>query len=185
MKLSVISYSLTGNNEALARSVAEKCGAEHFKISEKKPRTMGTIVFDLLLNRTPKVQPSPDVLDPCDTVLLFGPIWMGSVATPLRACLETLKKNHKKYAFISISGGADGPNPKLADELKKKTGREPFALIDLHIADLLPADPKPERKDTSEYRITKADIDKLTDAIWVKLNETIPVTADEQYRRES
>ena len=82
MKLSVISYSLTGNNEALARSVAEKYGAEHLKITEKKPRTMSTIVFDLLLNRTPKVQPPPDVLDPFDAVLLFGPIWMGSVATP-------------------------------------------------------------------------------------------------------
>ena len=45
MKITVISYSLTGNNEALAASVAAALGAEHIKISEPKRRTIGTIVL--------------------------------------------------------------------------------------------------------------------------------------------
>lgn len=162
MRIAVVSYSLTGNNEALAGSVAKELAAEHIKVTEPKPRTMGSIVSDLLLKRTPRVQPVPEALDGYDTVLLFGPVWMGNVATPLRAYLKHLKENKKKYAFVSISGGADGPNPKLAGELKNRAGYEPFALIDLHIAGLLPPDPKPVREDTQNYKLKEADIEELT-----------------------
>ena len=98
---------------------------------------------------------------------------MGQVATPLRAYLKFLKTNPIKYAFISISGGADGTNPKLAVEFKKTVEKEPIVLIDMHIADLLPSVPKPERKDTSDYRINNEDIKKLTSAIMKILRETI------------
>jgi hypothetical protein len=98
---------------------------------------------------------------------------MGQVATPLRAYLKHLKTNPCKYAFISISGGADGVNPKIAGELKKRVGKEPIALVDVHISDLLPPEPKPDRKDTSAYRINNEDIKKLTNTIVKTLRETI------------
>ncbi len=82
--------------------------------------------------------------------------------TPLRPFFKRLKKTRKSYAFASISGGADGHNLKLKAELKKRTGTEPFALLDLLIADLLPPEPKPTRDDTSKYKISKIDIKKLT-----------------------
>lgn len=173
MKIVVVSYSLTGNNEALAKSVADEFAVEHIKITEPKPRTMGSIVLDIIFNRTPQVQPIPARLENYDLVLFFGPIWMGQVATPLRAYLKHLKSNLRRYAFISISGGADGANPKLAGDLKKRTGKDPIALIDLHIADLLPSDPKPVRKDTSAYRINSGDIKKLTDTIVKTVREAI------------
>jgi len=165
MKIAVISYSLTGNNEALARSVAEKFAANHIKIKELKPRTMGLIVLDMIFNRTPQVQPAPDRLGDYDLIFFFGPIWIGQVASPLRAYLMYLKTNPCRYAFISISGGADGANPKLEDNLKKRAGKEPVVLIDLHIADLLPSGTKSTRKDTSVYRLNSEDIKKLTDII--------------------
>ena len=167
MKIVVISYSLTGNNEALASSIAKEFAAEHIKIKEPKPRTMGSIFLDLIFSKTPQVQPIPDRLENYDLILFFGPVWIGQVATPLRAYLKHLKTNPRRYAFISLSGGADGAgsNPKLAVELKKRVGTEPVAVIDLHIADLLPPDPKPTRKDTSAYRINNGDNKKLTDTI--------------------
>lgn len=173
MKIVVISYSLSGNNEALANSIAEEFAVEHIKITEPKPRTMGSIILDQIFNRTPQVQPIPDRLEKYDLILFFGPVWMGHVATPLRAYLKHLKTNLRRYAFISISGGADGANPKLAGELKRRVGTEPTALIDLHIADLLPSNPKPVRKDTSAYRINNGDIKKLTDTIVKTMRETI------------
>jgi len=100
-------------------------------------------------------------------------VWMGQIATPFRACFKQLRKKVSRYAFISISGGADGPNPKIAGELKKKLGKEPIALIDLHIADLLSPEPKPTRDDTSAYRITESDVRYLTDKIVSTLNETV------------
>lgn len=149
MKIAVISYSYTGNNENLAGSVAKELSAEHIKISETKSRAMGTIVSDMIFNRTPAVRPAPDIMNQYDLVLFSAPIWMGHVAAPLRAYFKYLKLHPHRFGFLSISGGADGANLKLADEIRKRTGEEPAILLDLHIADLLPSEPKPARKDTS------------------------------------
>lgn len=174
MNITVISYSFTGNNEALASSIAKELSARHIKISELKTRTMGTIILDMIFNRIPQVQPTPGELGGYDLILFLGPVWMGHVAAPLRSYLRHLKKNPVNYAFISISGGADAGNLKLADDLEKRAGTKPAALIDLHIADLLPASRKPDRKDTSSYHINNEDIKKLTDLTMTQLKPAIP-----------
>ncbi|MBN2003527.1 MAG: hypothetical protein JXA21_09250 [Anaerolineae bacterium] len=170
MKKMVVSYSLTGNNAALAASLAAALGADHVSITEPKPRTMRTIVVDLLFGRTPKIVMSPEKVDAYDCVFFVGPVWMGQIATPLRACFKQARQTTGRYVFISISGGADGPNPKLAGELKKRLGKDPDALIDLHIADLLPPEPKPTRDDTSAYRLTADDVKHLTDKVVAALD---------------
>lgn len=174
MKIAVVSYSLTGNNEALAQSIAAEFGAEHVKVTEQKPRTMGTIIADLIFRRTPQVQPAPAKLDHFDLILFSGPVWIGQVATPLRAYFKHLKSHRRRYAFISINGGADGPNTKIADELEQRAGAKPVALLDLHIADLLPPDPQPTRKMTSAYRVNASDVGKLTAAV-VKVIQPVPL----------
>jgi flavodoxin len=173
MKTLVVYYSLTGNNEALAQSLAETLQAEHVRIAEVRQRTMGTIVLDMIFNRTPRIQFPGMEMEQYDLVLFVGPVWMGKIATPFRACFKQLRSKIGKYAFISISGGADGPNLKLASELRKRLKKEPVSVIDLHIADLLPPEPKPIRKDTSAYRISKDDIQNLTDTVVATLHEAI------------
>jgi len=173
MKVTIISYSLTGNNEALATSIAEELAAEHIKISESKPRTKGTIILDLLFNRTPRVNPVAGTVQDNDLLIFVGPVWIGHVATPLRAYFRNLRDKPGQYAFISISGGADGANLKLAGELNKRVGRAPAALIDLHIVDLLPSHPKPNRKDTSSYRLNERDVKSLTNTVMKALRGTV------------
>ena len=169
----VVSYSLTGNNDALAASIASAFQAEHIRITESMPRTNGTIALDMLFNRTPKVNTEVDSVKDSDFVIFVGPVWMGHVASPLRACFKRLKGRLGRYAFVSISGGANGPNPKLAHELKKRVGKEPVALIDLHIADLLSSDQKPTREDTSSYCLTEKDIRALTDTAMETLQDAL------------
>lgn len=123
---------------------------------------MGSIVLDILFSRMPKVQPAPDVLQQCDLVLFLGPVWMGQVASPLRTYLNDLKQNPKSYGFLSISGGADGGNLKLSNELLRRTGRQPSILIDQHIADLISPSGSTTRKETSAYRINEEDLKRLT-----------------------
>ena len=171
MKILVLSYSLTGNNEALAASVASELAAEHIKITESKSRTTGAIFMDLIFNRTPQTAPAPD-LDNYDLILFFGPVWAGQPASPLRAAFARIKTNPRRYGFISICGGAAGPNPKLAGELKKRTGAEPAILLDPHIADLL-AGLSPTLKITSAYRLNKEDVRKLTGTVMEKVREII------------
>ena len=162
MKKLVISYSMTGNNDGLSKSIAEYLGAEHIRITEPKRRTNGRIAMDLILNRTPKINETFHHLDKNGFMIFVGPVWMGQVASPFRSCFKDLKDRINQYAYISISGGALGPNPKLADDLTRRIGKKPAAVIDLHIADLLPSDPKPTRQDTSAYRLNEQDIRNLT-----------------------
>jgi len=53
-------------------------------------------------------------------------------------------------------------------------GIEPVALLDLHIADLLPPDPKPTRQMTMDYRLGGGDAEKLTRAVVKAMTERVP-----------
>ena len=173
MKAIVMSYSLTGNNKALAGSIARELGVEHLSIEEPKGRTNGAIAADLLLGRTPRVTPAAGAVEGREMVIFVGPVWMGHVATPFRSFFKRLKRDPIPYAYVSISGGALGPNPKLAKELKKRVGTAPAALIDMHIADLLPAGTKPNMKDTGEYQVTDGDIKRLTETMVPALRKVL------------
>ena len=116
MKAMVISYSLTGNNQDLAASLAVTLGADHVSLAEPKRRTTTTIVLDTMFRRTPKILMPVETLAAYDLVVFVGPVWLGQVATPFRACFKQLGPEIDRYAFISVSGGADGLNPKLAGE---------------------------------------------------------------------
>ena len=174
MKTAVVSYSITGNNDALAARVAGELGAEHFRVTEERKRTKGMIAADLVFRRTPRTQPGPNVLPPFELIIFVGPVWMGKAATPLRSYLKYLKKYPKPYAFLSISGGALNDNPDLAGDLRKRAGAKPAALVDLHIVDLLPPEPKPTPQDTSAYCLTGEDLEKLAERILGSLREKFP-----------
>jgi hypothetical protein len=82
MRIGIFSYSMTGNNDALAEGLASALGAEHFRVEEKKPRTNGRIFFDLICNRTPPVQLPAAKPEGFDLVVFVAPVWVGQVATP-------------------------------------------------------------------------------------------------------
>jgi hypothetical protein len=128
-----------------------------------------------MLNRTPKVSVPVDDVGAYDLVLFVGPVWMGHVATPFRACFKQLGSQIGDYAFVSICGGADGPNPKLGDELAERLGKAPAHLIELHLADLLPAEPQPTRDDTMAYRINAQEVQHLTDTVLAALQAPLAV----------
>jgi hypothetical protein len=178
MKTTVVSYSLTGNNESLAKSLAGALAAEHIRVTERGRRSMATIVLDMVFNRTPKVSVPAVKPEDAGLVVFVGPVWMGHAASPFRACFKQLGPRLGKYAFVSISGGADGPNPKLAADLKKRLGKEPAALVDLHKADFLPPEPKPTRNDTMEYKISEKEVRLLTDKIRPALDKAIGVRSN-------
>lgn len=169
MNIGVISYSLTGNNDTLAARVAALLGAALIKVAEERPRTNGTIAFDMLLGRTPRTQPAPDKQDDFDLIVYVAPVWMGQAASPMRAYLKRIKTVPRRYAFVSISGGALNDNPKLADSLQKQTGQAPDAVVDLHIADLLPPGSKPTASDTSAYRLAEEGAQKLAETVVQRL----------------
>jgi flavodoxin len=123
MKTIIVYYSRTGNNAALAEKVAERLGADRFELIDANPRTMKTIVLDMLFNRYPPLKAFPENIGKYDLVVFMGPIWMFGIASPMRTCFKELKKKMGEYAFVSINGGALGPNTKIAGKLVRRLGR--------------------------------------------------------------
>ena len=164
MNIAIVSYSLTGNNERFAKSLAESLGATHRILQTKKPVNYGTITADLIFQRKPAVSLLRHELASFDTILFVAPVWMGQIAFPLRRCLDWIKQDTRPYGFLSISGGAMGDNPKLETELTRRAGRKPELVLDQHIAQLLPGDTPPTSKETSDYQLTPSDCARITAA---------------------
>lgn len=161
MNIAIVSYSLTGNNERFAKSLAESLSATHLTLQTKKPVNYGSITADLIFQRKPAVGLLQHELTSYDLILFVAPVWMGQVAFPLRRCLDWIKTDARPYGFLSISGGAMGDNPKLEVELTRRAGRKPDLLLDQHIAQLLPGDTPPTSKETSAYQLTPADCARI------------------------
>ncbi len=164
MKLVVVSYSHTGNNNALAEKIADRLDARHVRITESKKRSIGRIALDMLFNRAPRTELSGELFTDVNEVPIFvAPVWMGKAASPLRRTFSQVRGKIGDYSFVSISGGADGPNTDLEADLVARLGKSPATVVDLHIANLLPPEPAPARKDTMHYRLSQTEIDELAE----------------------
>ena len=176
MTTKVISYSFTGNNEALAANFAKEIGAEHLQIIEPKKRTAGKIMKENLFNRDPKINLSGDEISAEDFAVFVSPFWFGKLASPLRAYLKKLKNIPSKYGFLSLCVGYDDPEgyQKFKNDLAEMLGREPEFVILKRIADLLPSGQAPTQKLLTEYRINQEDLTKLVASIKEELGDTPP-----------
>lgn len=164
MKTLIIYYSYTGNNGELAEKIAEKMGADLYRIIEKRERTTKSIIFDMLLNRNPRLKGVPENVENYDLVVFIAPVWIFKIASPLRTCFKHLKNRIKKYGFITVSGGALGPNTKIASELVKRLGKNMAVQLDFTIANFLSVGKNPTSEETGKYKLEEHpdDLEWLT-----------------------
>jgi len=162
MKVGILCYSLSGNNERVASAVAERLGLELGKVFEPGVRRMLSTVLDIIFKRIPKVIPAPEVIGGYDLVVLFAPVWIGHIATPIRAYLDYIREKEVRYGLVTVSGG---PNPKVKDELIRRTGREPEFFVELSIVDLLPAGVKPTITSVMRYQLSAEDVKALSEKV--------------------
>lgn len=160
MKTGIIYYSWTGRNERLSKLVCEKLKLERTKITEVNTRKRMTVAWDLTFSRVPKVKPNPDIMDKYDLVILFAPVWMGGAATPVRKFLKHIKKTKKRYAFISLSSGADESNPNLLKSVTNSAGHKPELLMDMHAADVIKS--KVSREELQNFKLSDEDYNVFT-----------------------
>jgi flavodoxin len=155
MNAKVISYSFTGNNDALAAEFAKEIGAEHLRITESKKRTSGMIIRENLFKKDPKINLSKDEITEDVLAIFFGPFWFGKIASPLRSYLKQLNNISFNYGFASLCVGFDNPEAyqNLKNELSNLLGKDPEFVIIKKISDMLPPDPEPTQKMLTQYRI--------------------------------
>lgn len=172
MKTLIISYSRNGNNQALAEKIASETSATHIMLQEDEPRKFSAIALDMALKRSPLLH--HEAIEPTDWdyVIFISPVWMGQVASPLRACFRQFKNKINRYAFISLSGGAKGPNTRLQRELEKRLGRSPEALHNPLIIDLMPKDQEITPEQIDNYQLSSDDLEKL----WKQIESSFKTT---------
>lgn len=161
MRIKVVSYSLTGNNQAVASRVAAGLGIERIELREEKKRQTLDTVLDIIFNRTPAVSPGPEAISGCDLVLLFAPVWIGHIATPLRSYLKYIGEHRQQYGLITVCSGI---NRNLKARVKSYTGFEPTVFLELAIMAELGV-----RKPF--YRLQPTEAEKLAERVLAVLRQ--------------
>lgn len=167
MKTLIIKYSYTGNNALLADHIAEKLDADVFNLIETRTRTNKNIVLDILFGWKPSLRAIPENVHKYELVVFFSPVWMFHLPSPLCTCMSSIKKYIGKYAFISLSGGALGPNTKISRELKKRMGKNLALCLDLNTIHYCSKEQSRKLSDTSNYLLEDhpEDLEKLKNLV--------------------
>lgn len=128
LKKLVIYYSLEGNTEVLAKSIADEIGAELLKLRPEKPiSSKGFTKFfwggkQAVMKQKPALLPIEKSLNDYDLIVLGTPIWAGSYNPVFRTLLSsvTLQKKHIAF-FCSCANNGRKAFANLRQELTGNT----------------------------------------------------------------
>jgi hypothetical protein len=157
--ISIVCYSNTGNNQALADHLAERLQCGIARVTERRRRTWLRIMLDLAFGLSPPIEPLHTPLAPYHHVILVGPVWASRLASPLRTFLAEHRKELGEYSFITLCGYAHpGQKQRLTEELTRRVGHAPRAVCELPVAELLPRRQRNDVRVVTPYRISEDDI---------------------------
>ncbi len=159
MKLLVVYYSHSGNNENLALNLRERLRCDIYKICESKKRRTISILLDFLFKRNSNLSDSNIAIKEYDKVILVSPIWGGKIASPMRTFINQGRNSLKNYFYITFCNGEIGQKEKIISELYSIVEHKPCGVLELWINNLLPEDKKNKIKHTFNYRVNEQDIE--------------------------
>jgi len=152
MKILVAFYSLTGNTEKLAGSVAVAAGGDVLEIKLKKSLpTEGFFKYfwagkQAVIRELPELLPLDKKPSNYDLIFLGTPVWGSNFSSAIRSFLAKTKLRNKKIALFCSHGGDD--SGKTFIELEKElAGSEIVAKIDFKMDDI----PEAELAQNLEY----------------------------------
>lgn len=105
----IVCYSRTGYTATLAREVAGMTGWPLLEIKDLHPRDGGwgqlRCVFDVLLRLYPRLESYDRLTEVYDTVILAAPVWLQSLAAPMRTFIAQNKHHFASIAYLCTYGG--------------------------------------------------------------------------------
>ena len=112
MKRIVVYYSLSGNTEEAAKTIAEKLGADLMKLETQKemPKSFAAQLFvgggQVIFHHIPKLKPLDKEIAEYDEIILGSPIWNSMGVPAINAFLKDETAAQKVTAlFFSSAGG--------------------------------------------------------------------------------
>ena len=126
----IVYYSLEGNIDFIARSLAKELGADLFRIETvKEYPKKGLMKFfhggkDVVTGFKPELKVAPPSLEAYSRVIVGSPVWAGKCAAPVNSFLETADFSGKSVAVFASSAGGNAKNciQQISDTVAKKGG---------------------------------------------------------------
>lgn len=159
MKIAIIYFSFTKNNEKLATYLSTKLAADIYTIKEERRRTSWRIILDMFFNRSPAIHQLDIDTTEYDHVILVAPIWDFSIAHPMKSFLKQMVGRIVSYSFATICIGRDGQAEKVRKQLLELLKTPPQSLLELHFNDLLPSNKQGKGQGTIGYVIKEEELD--------------------------
>lgn len=138
MKTLVMYYSLTGNTQKVAQTIANILKADINRLEDSQNRTgvfgMLRTVFQVVFSRPAKICfPSTDPYQ-YDLLILGAPVWMMKLAPPMRSYILKEKHRFNQVAFFCTEGSSGASNTfKIMESLCAK---QPVATLEVTEADI-------------------------------------------------
>lgn len=114
MKSLVVYYSFSGNTRLIAESIAKAVDADIEELKPKKPLNAsgaGYVVWglrQLMSQSKPILLPLEHDLNAYDLIIIGTPVWLYTVAPPIRTFISDNKNMSKKVALFCCHGGNFG-----------------------------------------------------------------------------
>jgi len=161
MKYLIVYYSLTNNNETLAKLLQARLGCEMLRIETVRKKGFFSIALDVLFGRKPAIRTYNMSIMNYDHLIIVAPVWMGKIAAPLRTFLSEERGSINRYSFISVCGGLAGQKEKIEKELEAIVGMRSQSVLELWVTEIMHSNGTKDVKNVSAYRITSADLEKF------------------------
>lgn len=101
----VLYFSKTGSNKYLAERIAHELNADIEPIRPGLNNMFSILMSNLV--KFPGIHPLKNDISSYDSVVVCGPIWMGSLLFPMKKVLEKVKKSNAKVSFATCCGSSE------------------------------------------------------------------------------
>lgn len=112
MRSAIYYYSLEGNTQMIAEQIAEGTQRDVCRlVAERSYPKNGLKYFfggmDVVLKRTPKLEPLTKRPETFDLIVLATPVWADSYAPAIRSFLKEHNLSGKKIILVATTSGGD------------------------------------------------------------------------------
>ncbi len=144
-RIGIVFYSRSGTGRAVAERLAAMTHWPVNEIRDTEPRVglLGDLrsIVDSLLKRRPPYRYDGPALDTFDHVILIAPVWLRSLAAPMRAFLADRVRGIGTYSVICVMSGYGGF--RAVDDIATLTGAKPRSILLLKQYDVLAGESDP------------------------------------------
>jgi len=137
----VVYYSRDGHTRAIAREIADACGAEIDEIVDRTGRTgpLGYLrsALEALLGIRAPIKRAHHAPKPGDLLVIGTPIWFWNLSSPVRSYLQAHRASLDRVAFFCTFGGSG--HEKVLHDMQALCQVEPVATLALTERQCAPA----------------------------------------------